>query len=273
MLKEDVDEYLHASRSVEGWLFPVDAYLIGYVDEIQKAIGLRGNLFEIGVHHGKSAALLGRMASDGEVLGVCDVFDDQDQNVSRSGEGSRQLFERNVERLSDLPTARLHVFAKRSALLTTQETTSECRLFHIDGGHRPADVVADLGTAAQAIVAAGVVVLDDVFNPSWPGVAEGLYRFIQGDAGTFLPFLIGGNKVFLAPPASVPIYLKHLSSAEAWHRAVGTAAFVAETKEWLGTRVWVAGRTAWVDIDPIEAARRHLGNIGWWERLRLLWHR
>lgn len=50
----EVNRYLESTRSVEGWVFPVDAYLFGLIDEVQKRNQIRGPLFEIGVHHGKA---------------------------------------------------------------------------------------------------------------------------------------------------------------------------------------------------------------------------
>jgi len=69
----------------------------------------------------------------------------------------------------------LRVFSKPSSDLTIEDTTVNCRFFHIDGGHRP--VYTDLMTADRALLEEGVVAVDDVFNSNWPGVGEGVYRF------------------------------------------------------------------------------------------------
>jgi hypothetical protein len=108
-------------------------------------------------------------ARGGEVLGVCDVFGRQELNVDHSGEGSRELFVANLDRFGVDP-ARVRIFAKRSDALTPDDTTTGCRFFHIDGGHRAEDVVADLKSAAAALSDEGIVAVDDAFNPSWPGV-------------------------------------------------------------------------------------------------------
>lgn len=269
MLRSEVEEYLRATADVEGWFFPIDAYLVGLLDALQKEMGVHGNLFEIGVHHGKSALLLARAAASGDVLGVCDVFEDQPANLDDSGEGSRELFLRNLRVFSVLSPERLRIFAKRSELLTREDTTT-CRLFHIDGGHRPEDLIADLRVAARALAPAGVVVVDDVFNPSWPGVSEGFFRFMWEEPETFTPFLIGGNKVFLTRPAEAGRYRERLASDEVWTHAVGSAPFVRQAKQWLGHTVQVAARTVWADLDPLAAARQHLGPLTWRDRLRVV---
>jgi hypothetical protein len=243
----DVAAYLRATREVEGWFFPIDAYLFAAIDAIQQREGIAGNLFEIGVHHGKTAIFLARMLRAGEVLGVCDVFEQQQLNVDRSGEGSRELFERNMRAFG----GEARVFAKSSHELTAEDTTTNCRLFHIDGGHRPDDVIADLQTAARALHAQGVVVVDDLFNPSWPGVSEGFYRFHAGYPDVFTPILIGGNKVFFARDPS-RYALDDLGSF------VDTRAFRFEPKDWLGRRVMTAARLSWVDLDPAGTAALHV---------------
>lgn len=248
MIPTDVTRYLEETRGVEGWFFPVDAYLFGFVDEIQKQEGVKGNLFEIGVHHGKTALFLARCRVEGELLGACDVFERQELNRDRSGEGSREIFLRNI---APHP---VRVFAKESALLTTEDTTESCRFLHIDGGHRPEDVFNDLLVADRAILPAGVVAVDDVFNPNWPGVSEGFYRFASSRPATFVPILIGGNKVMLVRPDAVALYERHF---ERIADAVD-APFTFEKKGWLGRDIMTAIRQAWVDLDPMGTARMHL---------------
>ena len=248
MIPADVARYLGETRDVEGWFFPVDAYLFAWIDELQKRLKIEGNLFEIGVHHGKTATFLARCRRDGEVLGVCDVFEQQELNRDRSGEGSREIFLRNMG------SHPVQVFAKESALLTTAETTTGCRFFHIDGGHRPEDVVNDLFVASRALLPDGVVAVDDVFNPNWPGVSEGFYRFMAARGDAFVPILIGGNKVLLSRPEAATVYESHFEH-------IGDAVdapFTFEPKAWLGRSVLAAIRHAWVDLDPMGAARMHL---------------
>ena len=260
MNKLAVADYLKATRGVEGWFFPIDACLFGMIDVIQKREGITGDLFEIGVHHGKTSIALARMAAPGESVGVCDVFEQQELNADGSGEGSRELFEKNMRLHGGLPEGGLRVFAKRSAELTPEETTTGCRFFHIDGGHRAGDVVADMRTASRALRPDGVVVVDDVFNPNWPGVGEGYYRFSSERRDVFVPIVIGGNKVFLVRPAAVEIYERHWSSLRSLAEFYEGRAFTFDFKEWEGRRVLTAIRRAWVDLDPAGAAALHAGD-------------
>jgi hypothetical protein len=151
----------------------------------------------------------------------------------------------------------LRVLAKESSALTSDETTNACRFFHIDGGHRAEDVVADLATAERALLPDGVVAVDDLFNPSWPGVGEGFYRFIAARPDAFVPIVIGGNKVLLSRPDAAARYERHFADRDALRNAVD-APFAFDDKEWLGRRVLTAVRLNWVDLDPMGAARLHL---------------
>ncbi len=250
MDRDAVAAYLHDTRDVEGWFFPIDAWLFAYVDEIQKRGGIRGNLFEIGVHHGKTALFLARAAAPGEVVGVCDVFEQQDLNRDRSGEGNRAIFLEHLRRHGG--PVDLRIFVKTSDSLTREDTTTSCRFVHIDGGHRPEDVMNDLAVADAALLPDGVVALDDLFNPNWPGVSEGFYRFIAAHPGVFTPIFIGGNKVLFARPGAVARY--DFAEIGAF---VATEAFTFGEKEWLGARVLTAIRLSWVDLDPEGAARLH----------------
>jgi SAM-dependent methyltransferase len=256
MNAEAVQRYLAETRAIEGWFFPIDALLFGALDEMQARESIGGNLFEIGVHHGKSAILLARMCRGGEVLGVCDVFGAQELNVDHSGEGSRELFLRNVAAHARLGPSQLRVFAKRSSELTAEETSTNCRFFHIDGGHRPADVVNDLGVAVRALGPDGIAIVDDVFNPSWPGVSEGVYAFAAQQPDALVPIVIGGNKAFFMRPAAVPRYRRQLDDLAAG-AFFADEAFRFETKEGLGRAVLVASRRDWVDLHPLQAAALH----------------
>ena len=238
MKSSEVLDYLRATRHVEGWFFPIDAYL-----------------FAIGVHHGKTAIFLARMAAAGESVRVCDVFDEQALNVDHSGEGNRAVFDRHWrEHAGD---AVLRVFAKLSSALTPDDTSTRCRFVHIDGGHRAEDVMNDLAVAERALLPNGIVAVDDVFNPNWPGVSEGFYRFFNQRPDAFAPIAIGGNKVLLARRGSAAFYDVQLADIGRWSAFIEPQPFGLDFKGWMGRNVLTAIRRAWVDLDPAGAARLH----------------
>lgn len=255
MNASEVVDYLRATRDVEGWFFPIDAYVFAIVDEIQKREGVSGELFEIGVHHGKTAIFLARMAAAGESVRLCDVFDEQSLNVDRSGEGNRSMFDRHWrEHAREVP---LRVFEQLSSSLTADDTSTRCRFVHIDGGHRPEDVMNDLAVAERALLPKGVVAVDDVFNPNWPGVSEGFYRYFAERPDSFAPIAIGGNKVLLARRDTAAFYDVRLADLDQWSAFIAPQPFALDYKGWMDRRVLTMIRRAWVDLDPVGAARLH----------------
>lgn len=258
MKKSDVRDYLRSTAGVKGWFFPIDVSLFAAVDEIQRMEGVKGNLFEIGVHHGKSTILLAKVKRADEVLGVCDIFEDQGLNKDASGKGDREIFLGNMRSLAGVEEGGLRVFSKSSSDLTVDDTTGACRFFHIDGGHWPEIVLSDLKTADRALLPEGVVAVDDVFNPNWPGVGEGFYRFIREVPDRLIPIAIGANKVFLARPQFAETFRKYCSPPEEISALIETAPFSFEDKDWLGRKVLTAIRHSWVDISPVRTALSHL---------------
>jgi hypothetical protein len=269
MKKPDVRDYLRSTAGVKGWFFPIDASLFGAIDEIHKLEGVTGNLFEIGVHHGKSTVLLAKSKRAGEQLGVCDIFEDQGLNRDASGKGDREIFLDNVRTLAGLEEQALRVFSKSSSDLSVADTTEACRFFHIDGGHWPEIVVSDLATADRALLPEGVVAVDDVFNPNWPGVGEGFYRFMREHPGRFVPIVIGANKVFLARPGFAETFRTYCTPPREFLKFVEAAPFSFGDKEWMGRPVLTAIRHSWVDISPVRTALSHLegGRLGTLKRL------
>jgi hypothetical protein len=134
MRAAEVRQAWRSIRPIDGWFSSEAAQLFGLLDAVQARAGVLGDLFEIGVHHGRSAVLLCHMARAGESVRVCDVFGAQSDNVSRSGRGDRSVFEQNIAaRAPDFDA--LEIFEKRSAQLTREEIGGPYRFFHIDGGH------------------------------------------------------------------------------------------------------------------------------------------
>jgi hypothetical protein len=259
MDKAEVRDYLRATSGVKGWFFPIDAALFGAVDEIQKREGVSGNLFEIGVHHGKATVLLARMKREGERLGACDIFENQGLNRDASGKGDKEVFLTNMHTHGRIGDGDLKVFAKSSEELTLDETTENCRFFHVDGGHWAEIVVNDMMTADRALIPEGIMAVDDVFNPNWPGVGEGFYQFMRYQPGKFVPVLIGANKVFLARPEFAKRFRKYCMPPDAFEELVYTGPFSFEDKEWMGADVLTVIRHSWVDLSPVRAALSHFG--------------
>jgi Methyltransferase domain len=216
MQPADVRAVMRRTRGIEGWFSADAAALFGLLDEVQRTAGVQGDLFEIGVHHGRSAVLLSQLARPGERLGVCDLFGEQDQNVSVSGHGDHAIFEANMA--AQAPGFdRLDVFAMASDQLTPNQIGGPYRLFHIDGGHLREEALADLRLGAAVLDEGGAIVVDDPFSVAWPGVTEGILEFLA-ERADFAPLILGFNKLVLTSTAARELYQPSVLDRDAWWR-------------------------------------------------------
>ncbi|MHA1566418.1 MAG: class I SAM-dependent methyltransferase [Alphaproteobacteria bacterium] len=194
-----IESYLRLGRNrVKGWLTGLDARLIADISHIQTGQGITGGVGEIGVHHGKLFILLYLLTHNEEAAFCIDIFDMQDLNTDRSGRGSQSKFLANLAKHAG-PYRHLHLIRASSANVSTDEITAACgpvRLFSIDGGHTAALTKNDMELAALTLCQGGVVIIDDYFQPAWPGVSEGVFHFYQDHPGKLVPFAISLNKVF-----------------------------------------------------------------------------
>jgi len=191
------------SRRIDGWFARGAAGVFGLLDHVQQQNDVRGDLFEIGAHHGKSAVFLGRMARSSETVGICDVFASQDINVSGSGAGHREIVERNMQAVA--PNAKIRVYEKLSSALTKDEIGGPYRFFHVDGGHLAEEALSDLRLGASVLDGRGLLIVDDAFSPQWPGVTEAIFVFIK-EFPEFQPIVLGFNKLVLARGDTRAIY-------------------------------------------------------------------
>jgi len=209
MLPVNVRQQVNEAKRIEGWFSADAAMLFAWIDEIQKANEIVGDAFEIGCHHGKSARLLGAIARpDAEKLGVCDLFGEQGDNVSRSGQGDLEIFTDNLQSVRDSGVT-LKVFQKNSAELSAAEIGRTYRFFHIDGGHNPDEALVDLRLAAECTIDGGIIAVDDPFRMEWPGVTEAVLRFLD-EHDEFKAILVGCNKLLLARSSWCDLYLSKL---------------------------------------------------------------
>ena len=111
-------------RSTAGFYSEQQCYF-AWIDEIQKFNGIVGDIFEIGVYHGKTAVFLRAMLDPTrEKLGVCDLFEVEINSLPGSAFGDRQICERNLKTyLHDRLDK--HIFEKSSTELTVEDIGGE----------------------------------------------------------------------------------------------------------------------------------------------------
>jgi len=211
-----VEDYLKNLEKVEGWTRLGACQLFLAIDECQEHFGISKDYFEIGVHHGRSAILLGLMAKmRNKQVSVCDLFDNQERNISKSGKGNRRIFEENYTKwVGNLEN--LTIYECNSSDLSNFNLERKFGLFHIDGGHTKEETLNDLNVATRYLASGGTIIIDDAFNYRFPGVSEGLNNFFTSNS-KYASLLIGKNKVVICNKDVKNEYFRYLQN-EKWER-------------------------------------------------------
>jgi hypothetical protein len=186
--------------TVEGWLGEGALATAIAISQQQKANGTVGHLAEIGVHHGRLFLVLALLRALDEVALAIDVFEDQHLNIDWSGSGDRSRFETNMHRhaggVHDVRILKADSLTLTAADLVRAMPAGDIRMFSVDGGHTVRHVLNDLALASGTLARDGIVIVDDYYNPDWPGVNEGVARFLNNEVA-FAPFGYGDNKLYL----------------------------------------------------------------------------
>ena len=156
-----------------------------------------GHFAEIGVHHGQLFLLFCLLTGAGErALGI-DLFDRQHENVDGSGLGDQEQLEINFsavgvnrERIDLLTGNSLHVQPEE----IMETLGGRVRMFSVDGGHTAEITANDLWVAERCLSDGGIVILDDAFNPIWPGVGDGMHDYLRHASCGLIPFGTVDNK-------------------------------------------------------------------------------
>lgn len=192
---------------VDGWLHTEAALTIATLSERQHTLGVAGGVAEIGVHHGKLFILLYLLGRASERAVAIDLFEDQHLNVDQSGSGDLAKFRRNLERHADAGRLVLHQGSSLdlAGADLVRMADGPLRMISVDGGHTAEITAHDLATAEGALAEGGIIVVDDVFNERWPGVADGVQRYFARRP-RLVPFAIGANKTYFCRPSHRDIY-------------------------------------------------------------------
>lgn len=194
------DYALREHLSVEGWLGIGAVATTIMLNEFQLNCGVRGSVCEIGVHHGRLFVLLALLRQEGETGVAIDVFENQHLNVDFSGLGSREIFWSNVDRCvgsrDDIVTLSADSLTLSPDDILSATHHQSIRLFSVDGGHTARHLLNDVRLASEVLSPGGVVVVDDFYNADWPGVNEGVFRYLM-ESPLLAPFCYGDNKLYL----------------------------------------------------------------------------
>lgn len=222
----DTAKYLlYGLERIEGW--GIDGHLAQLflsLNRFHKQHRLYGNLFEIGVHHGRTAILLALMSAIGEVAVFVDLFDRQSENLDLSGRGDRAIFESNLAQWA--PRRSIKIVQDNSIDLdfgSVAELADGIRFAHVDGAHYRDAVLNDLRKTQDVLIKGGIVIVDDFFHSGFPGVNEACNAYLESrPPGSLAPAAMGRNKLILTTPEWAEALVAHLA---AWQHGARHVAF------------------------------------------------
>jgi hypothetical protein len=209
-LDRSFHKYMRVAHEVDGWLSNTTALVSHSLIRFQSEINIKGNICEIGIHHGRYfIALLTSTTPDERGIAI-DLFENQSENIDNSGCGDSRAFLEYVERFSQTDKV---IIIKDNSLRVTPESLlvdgRGIRFFSIDGGHTSRITTSDLFLAEKTILPEGIVALDDILNPFWTGVISG-YAEYKKTGGRLTPFALVPNKLLLCNAEHIPLYRAHL---------------------------------------------------------------
>lgn len=194
-------EHRKISRNLPGWLYQQAAAMIAFILDCQKNSGLRGNLMEIGVFHGRCATLLGLYGEPNETFVLCDIVYPEGikEKIQNSTSAKctfleKQSFHINVG--SDLPSQQ-----------------ERFRFVHLDGNHSGTDITHELRLADALLDPNGIICVDDFFNPLYPQITDAVLHYLRQNPYSLTMFLMGYGKAFLGRPTRVYPYMRIIENA------------------------------------------------------------
>lgn len=151
---------------------------------VQEDMGIAGDLLEVGVLDGKSAAwsLLHMRGSERHVLVDARKSPGVDRMIETVGVEPKSV-----------------KFVEKRSEHAVDEVGGSYRWIHIDGGHSYETVLSDAQLFVPMLKPGGVLVFDDFLNARWAEITDALITFLRSSAGQeFSPFLYGFNKLYVA---------------------------------------------------------------------------
>lgn len=204
-------------RSVQGWLQRGSMSILWSLLEAQKLHGLKGDVAEIGVFHGKLFVALALSLAEAERAIAVDLFE------MPSIPDFERNFRANLERFA-ISTERVDVRRCASDSIPQSEAPaifgSNVRLFSIDGSHEYDAVSHDLKLARACLSEVGIIALDDLFSAWSPGVSEAAMDFLRNPDNKDIvplaisaahgPLVTGASKLFMVRASQAELYSKEL---------------------------------------------------------------
>jgi hypothetical protein len=172
-----IDRYLNESyEGVRGMSSRFAAAICGHLIRRQSALGIKGDIAEIGPFEGRFfiAMALG-LTPEETALGI-DLFDWPNARVL-------DRFLANCA-ANGLARERFTAWKQQSRDITpdalrTKLSSASVRFFHIDGEHEHASLASDLELAHAVLHPDGIIALDDMLHPGYPTLITAVIAYLE----------------------------------------------------------------------------------------------
>ena len=168
---------------IPGWFNVDDCMHFHLVLAMQTAMGIAGDIFEIGSYHGRSTSIMALHLTPSERIVVCDTFQAQTEDHYNRLPSPANLVGNIMSVNPGLDRTKIVIHNCSSTDLSFPPE-QKFRFIHIDGGHSRNVVHSDLKLSAKHLMPKGVIVVDDYHHPHWSDVTVGVDRFLS-ETGEF----------------------------------------------------------------------------------------
>jgi hypothetical protein len=182
--------------SIPGFSCPESFGIWDFLLDFQHEFGIRGDLMEIGVYYGQSAALMAMHALQDEEVFLVDCTDFVDHAKSTVGTIKGEKVSVLKVKSSDPRIWKLANSQPRSL-----------RWIHLDGDHKSETVQNDLLLANALLNDEGIICVDDFFNSRYPSLTYAVCLFLEQHRNELQMFLGGFNKLYLVRPIQLHRHL------------------------------------------------------------------
>lgn len=186
--------YQDRFAGLPGWFTEDSAVIWDCLLAWQKQQRIKGHAFEIGVYHGKSAAMTCLHLRPQEQLVLVDPY--------RLDSVRTMLAGIRADNIVSYPCV-----SSRLPMTEVLALSGQCRWVHVDGEHTGSACAHDLALADRLLDDRGVLVVDDFMSPRYPQVAAAVFQYLQAHPFSLRMFLCGFFKAYLARPKHVAGYL------------------------------------------------------------------
>lgn len=189
-------------NEIQGWCSPYIFQLLQPIAYFQASVGLVKPVCEIGVYKGKFFLSMIKASAQTGGHYAMDVFDLQEFNLDFAGAGNLAEFKANIALAGEDPDSVTYIERDSTTfhtgeLIDIRKAVGGFSMFSVDGCHMVEHTINDIRVAMELTADAGVIFVDDYYNPAWPGVHEGVCKLYQTSAPVYVPLAYTSNKLVL----------------------------------------------------------------------------